>query len=428
MIEDGQGRSLNRNALERLKVETDDETIRRAKLRLHGRLGFSDFDCMQLARDIKHLSTADEFYYRGRWVERANVKEAIGFYKRAAREGSQEACARLLELSSDRPEEHLLEWLANRLVPAANYRLGLKARDEGRFGKSMTQFKLAAAHEYLPAIKELAKFFRRKVLGKKNAEAGSNDGKLKNCLQLHHYILQRDPTDTEAREALGDLYRQSGDERRAFEHWDRCSTSTANYKCGRLFQYPDGSFPQDLDRAEKYFEAASRSGHAKAGSELEKVRAWKRNAEARRARQEYDARRDYSTRTETYDDDHDDGFCLITTAVCKTLDLGDECDELMTMRAYRDEIKGRDPHAALLIEEYYRVAPLLIERIDRRSDRAKEYARLWREYIRETYRLIKAGRSREATLKYIDMVIGLCRQYKVPLSAGIEKAIAEFHA
>lgn len=37
----------------------------------------------------------------------------------------------------------------------------------------------------------------------------------------------------------------------------------------------------------------------------------------------------------------------------------------MTMRKYRDELKAEDKGMALLIDEYYRVAPLLVEKIDR---------------------------------------------------------------
>ena len=425
-----QNRSSSFDRLELLKREPDDELIRKTKLKLRRRLNFSDFDCMQIARDIKNLSTADEFYYRGRWLEHSgDINRAIKFYKKATVEGSSEASTRLLEKARSQSDTKLLEWLANQLIPEANYRLGLKAREEKKFGRSITQFKLAAARGYMPAIKALADFFRHKVFGKKFKELSESEqrDKLNNCLSLHHYILQNEPGNSEVREAIGDLYQRLGDERRAFNYWDQCSTSTANYKCGRLFQYPDGAFPQDLDRAEKYFERAAKGGHEKASTELDKVRNWKRKEERRQERQrqqQYDSRQSYTTRTESYEDHSSGGFCVITTAVCTTLGKPDDCDELMTMRAYRDAAAERNPLVATLIEEYYRLAPLLIERIDRCDDRLSEYERLWNDYIVETYRLIKAGDARAATFKYIDMVTSLCRQYDVALADGIDEKIA----
>lgn len=427
-----QNRSSSFNRLEKLKHEPDDETIRKAKLKLRRRLNFSEFDCMQIARDIKRLSTAEEFYYRGRWLEHdGNINQAINFYKKATREGSNEASERLLNLSTARSDMNLLEWLAYQLVPAANYQLGVKARDEKKFGRSMTLFKLAAAHGYLPAIKELAKSFKIRVLGNyyKNISDAERKEKLLNCLKMHQYILQHESGNEEVSEATGDLYQRLGDERRAFNYWDNCSTATAYYKCGRLFQYPDGAFPQDLDRTEKYFERASNLGHEKASTELEKVRNWKRKQERDRQRQQerqiYSSQNDYSTRTETYQSSSsDDGFCVITTAVCRTLGKPDDCDELMSMRAYRDAAAERNPLVAALIEEYYRVAPLLIEKINRLENSSYEYKRLWNDFIVDTYRSIKAGDSRAATFKYIEMVTDLCRKYDVALADGIKEKIA----
>ena len=45
--------------------------------------------------------------------------------------------------------------------------------------------------------------------------------------------------------------------------------------------------------------------------------------------------------------------CFITTATCKTLNKGDNCMELTTIRHFRDTWLSNQPNGANIIENYY---------------------------------------------------------------------------
>jgi hypothetical protein len=119
----------------------------------------------------------------------------------------------------------------------------------------------------------------------------------------------------------------------------------------------------------------------------------------------------------------DRGGCFITTAVCSSLNKPDDCDELMTMRWYRDKLKSEDPDMAALISEYYRTAPLVVKKIDNDSDASLVYRQLWEESISKIYHSLKKEEYRDATLRYVDMFEGLCRKYDTPIAYDIQDRI-----
>ena len=119
----------------------------------------------------------------------------------------------------------------------------------------------------------------------------------------------------------------------------------------------------------------------------------------------------------------DNGGCFITTAVCSSLNKPDDCDELMTMRWYRDKLKSEDPDMAALISEYYRTAPLVVKKINNDSNPSLVYRQLWEESISKIYHSLKKEEYRDATLRYVDMFEGLCRKYDTPIAYDIQDRI-----
>jgi hypothetical protein len=59
---------------------------------------------------------------------------------------------------------------------------------------------------------------------------------------------------------------------------------------------------------------------------------------------------------------------FLTIASVVTVGLPDDCRELATLRAFRDGWLARHPGGAALTARYYRLAPMLVRRIDRRAD------------------------------------------------------------
>lgn len=418
--------------LERLKNTPDSEFVRKAKIRLKDKLNFSELDYMQIARDINDIETPAEYYFRAKWYEHKGDKNsAVNFYKRALNLGYASAGTRLVELAGK--DLKALQSLSDQMVPEANFALAEMSKAERKFAASNRYYKLAAAKKYVPAIKILAKdFFRNLIKNWSPTRTLSYEERrqLEGCVNICEYIISQEPDDTAVKETIGDLYHALGDERRALNWWEQCKTATSYYNIGRLYEYQDGAFSQDLYMAETYFEKAAALGHNKAANELSKVRSWQYDNERKAERKVQKIKKaNLKPREvvhETAKSSSSDGWCVITSAACAALHKPDDCAELNTLRAYRDKMKSESPLIAALIEEYYRIAPLLVQKMDLEIDAENIYSSLWKNSISETYRLIQDGDNDNATLLYIEMVQNLCDKYNVNLKEDIKEKIKQF--
>lgn len=75
----------------------------------------------------------------------------------------------------------------------------------------------------------------------------------------------------------------------------------------------------------------------------------------------------FSDDTSSSDDSSDDG-CFLTTACVEHAGLPDDCVELQSMRAFRDGYIASQPEGPGLIQEYYRDAPHVVQRIHSSPD------------------------------------------------------------
>lgn len=62
------------------------------------------------------------------------------------------------------------------------------------------------------------------------------------------------------------------------------------------------------------------------------------------------------------------GGCFISTAVCQSQNLPDDCDELTTLRYFRDNQLLNDEKTTHLVYEYYEKSPKLIHKLDNNND------------------------------------------------------------
>ena len=74
--------------------------------------------------------------------------------------------------------------------------------------------------------------------------------------------------------------------------------------------------------------------------------------------------------------------CLVSTACTRALGLPDDCSELQMLRHLRDEFVLALPNGVKEIEAYYRVAPKIIARIDKRPDALDFYRRIYASLVR----------------------------------------------
>lgn len=81
------------------------------------------------------------------------------------------------------------------------------------------------------------------------------------------------------------------------------------------------------------------------------------------------------------------GGCYITTAVCESLGLGDDCEILQMLRKFRDDYCGGKPG----LKVYYATAPGIVRAINKRGDARECYRQLLRRYILPACHMIAGG-------------------------------------
>lgn len=103
--------------------------------------------------------------------------------------------------------------------------------------------------------------------------------------------------------------------------------------------------------------------------------------------------------------------CFITTSVCLTLGKSNRCEELSAMRSFRDDWLRDQPDGPALIEDYYKVAPSIVEAIDQEQNRKDIYESIYQEYILPCVKCVREKDFAESKRIYIHMVDTLKGQY-----------------
>lgn len=92
---------------------------------------------------------------------------------------------------------------------------------------------------------------------------------------------------------------------------------------------------------------------------------------------------------------------------------------MTAFRRYRDETLSQTDEGKALIEEYYRIAPSIVERISQEDNAEEIYSYLYSEYIMPGYKLLQLGRGDEAKKLYAKGVIMLANKYGISLTATL---------
>ncbi len=98
------------------------------------------------------------------------------------------------------------------------------------------------------------------------------------------------------------------------------------------------------------------------------------------------------------------GGCFFTSACCTYKGLPDDCEELTIMRNFRDTKLQKTEWGKKCIELYYREAPLILQRIERHSQREQIFEKIYSE-IRQIVKLVKTEMDQEAVIRYLLMVM-----------------------
>lgn len=105
------------------------------------------------------------------------------------------------------------------------------------------------------------------------------------------------------------------------------------------------------------------------------------------------------------------GPCFLTSACVEARELSDNCYQLQTLRAFRDGYLAGLPEGEAEIQEYYRIAPIIVEKIKAQPDALEILDRIYNELVEPCVGLILSGDNEKAHQKYRDYVARLQKQY-----------------
>jgi hypothetical protein len=104
------------------------------------------------------------------------------------------------------------------------------------------------------------------------------------------------------------------------------------------------------------------------------------------------------------------GNCFITTACTAAMGLPDDCAELTVLRQFRDAYVRQLPNGGKIIDEYYRIAPAIVRKINDRPDHQEVFSALFHQ-VEKAVRLIRKRRYADAVAHYAAVVKRLKKEY-----------------
>jgi hypothetical protein len=102
--------------------------------------------------------------------------------------------------------------------------------------------------------------------------------------------------------------------------------------------------------------------------------------------------------------------CFLTTAVVRWAGKADDCEELTSLRKFRDGYMRGLEEGPGMIRDYYENAPWVVEAIEREGRGGEEWPRVY-AMVREAVSLIEAARNAEALEVYSAEYLRLKGQY-----------------
>jgi len=119
----------------------------------------------------------------------------------------------------------------------------------------------------------------------------------------------------------------------------------------------------------------------------------------------------YDANIKLWLDEKNNSGCFITTACIETKALQDDCYELTTLRDFRDNYLLNTLGGRAIIEEYYKVAPKIIYRINQSVNKGSIYASLYENLVAKSVNYIENNEEEKAKANYIRIVNELKDKY-----------------
>lgn len=102
--------------------------------------------------------------------------------------------------------------------------------------------------------------------------------------------------------------------------------------------------------------------------------------------------------------------CFLTSACVAHLGKADDCAELTTLRSFRDGYMKNSQEGKALVDEYYRIAPNIVKKIDASANKGCYYCYIY-SVVEKCVGLINEGKNQETIDEYKAMVLHLKNQF-----------------
>jgi hypothetical protein len=105
------------------------------------------------------------------------------------------------------------------------------------------------------------------------------------------------------------------------------------------------------------------------------------------------------------------GGCYISSACTQYKGLPDDCYELQTLRAFRDDICKKDDSIREVVLNYYRKAPLIVKNLNNCEDKNERLELLYNNLVVKCVKLLEEGNVDEAVKTYLDVYANLEKEF-----------------
>lgn len=96
--------------------------------------------------------------------------------------------------------------------------------------------------------------------------------------------------------------------------------------------------------------------------------------------------------------------CFLTTACCDYMGLADDCEELATMRQFRDDYLLHNSVGEEIVKSYYKVAPQIVEKINTQDNKEQIYKEIYNKIIK-IVKLVKMSENDDAVAEYVKLLL-----------------------
>jgi len=107
------------------------------------------------------------------------------------------------------------------------------------------------------------------------------------------------------------------------------------------------------------------------------------------------------------------GMCFITTAVCEYMGLSDDCEMLNAFRKLRDEYMKKDEKMLKEVEEYYKIAPVIVDLINKSEHKESILRDTLIDYLIPAFKEIKNKNYKKAYEIYVELVSELKDEFTI---------------